>query len=319
MFCSTIIPTINRSTLDRAVRSALDQNFAADEFEIIVVNDSGQPLLSADWHSSDRVTVLNTDRRERSVARNTGAAIARGRYLNFLDDDDYLLPGAYQNLRALAEAQPEAGWLYGGSQITNRDGSAILQLHHHLQGNCFTPVMAGEWIPLQSSMIRAEKFFAAGLFTYWLAGGEDVDLLRRIALRCDLAETQALIACIAVGENGSTTDARQGRVESLAAREQILDQAGCFKRLAASAKSGFWHGRLVRAYLTSTIWNLRHRFLFKASSRLARTAIAGISGSRYILSAHYWRAITRAYQSPAFHLELAASDNSQTGEGITTL
>jgi glycosyltransferase involved in cell wall biosynthesis len=83
-FCSTIIPTINRSTLSRAVYSVLDQAFTGADFEVIVVNDSGQPLPDMDWQHSERVRVITTQRRERSVARNTGAAIARGKYLHFL-------------------------------------------------------------------------------------------------------------------------------------------------------------------------------------------------------------------------------------------
>jgi len=57
--------------------------FTADDFEVIIVNDSGQPLPEADWQKSKRVRIINTNRRERSVARNAGAAIARGRYLHF--------------------------------------------------------------------------------------------------------------------------------------------------------------------------------------------------------------------------------------------
>ena len=74
MFSSTIIPTINRSTLSRAVQSVLDQQFTQDEFEVIVVNDSGNPLPDMPWMHSLRVRVIETNRRERSVARNTGAA-----------------------------------------------------------------------------------------------------------------------------------------------------------------------------------------------------------------------------------------------------
>jgi glycosyltransferase involved in cell wall biosynthesis len=44
MFCSVIIPTIGRTTLDRAILSVLNQDFSQDEFEVIVVNDSGQTL-----------------------------------------------------------------------------------------------------------------------------------------------------------------------------------------------------------------------------------------------------------------------------------
>src|SRR5919108_3058002 len=94
IFCSIIIPTIGRSTLDRSVLSVLDQDFTQADFEVIVVNDSGQPLPEAGWHHSAQVHIINTNRRERSFARNSGAAIARGDYLGFLDDDDWLLQGA---------------------------------------------------------------------------------------------------------------------------------------------------------------------------------------------------------------------------------
>ena len=76
MFWSTIIPTIGRPTLARAVNTVLAQGFSMADFEIIVVNDAGKPLPPAEWQQAPNVKVVNTERRERSVARNTGAAIA---------------------------------------------------------------------------------------------------------------------------------------------------------------------------------------------------------------------------------------------------
>lgn len=81
MFLSTIIATIDRPTLARAVQSGFRQEFDADDFELIVVNNLGSPLPFADWHTSPRVTNVVTNRREGAAACNTGAAIARGRYM----------------------------------------------------------------------------------------------------------------------------------------------------------------------------------------------------------------------------------------------
>ena len=81
MFCSVIIPTIGRAAVTRAVQSIIDQTFTADDYEIIVVNDSGKPLPAADWQQLEQIQVITTNRRERCVARNAGAAIARGKYL----------------------------------------------------------------------------------------------------------------------------------------------------------------------------------------------------------------------------------------------
>ena len=112
LFCSTIIPTVNRSTLSRAVDSVLTQELTRGANEVIVVNDSGAALPTSEWQRSPRVTVLHTNRRERSVARNVGAAAAKAAYLHFLDDDDVLLPGALKALERLTH-QGEAAWLYG--------------------------------------------------------------------------------------------------------------------------------------------------------------------------------------------------------------
>jgi len=150
MFVSTVIPTIGRTALDRAVESVLQQQVSG-EFEVIVVNDSGCPLPSGDWQGSPRVRIVSTSRRERSVARNTGAALARGQYLHFLDDDDWLLPGAFRALKGLAE-NSEARWLYGGSQLVDRRGNKVIELHHSMAGNIALQVMAGEWIPLHAGV-----------------------------------------------------------------------------------------------------------------------------------------------------------------------
>lgn len=299
MFSSTVIPTVGRPTLGRAVESVLNQTFAADDFEVIVVNDSGQPMPGAGWQRSRRVQVIHTNRRERSVARNTGAAVARGRYLHFLDDDDWLFPDALQHLWALAE-NSDAVWLYGCTQLVDRLDKPIIQLRHGLSGNCFAHVMAGEWIPLQASLIRAETFFAVGGFNPLLSGPEDIDLLRRVALHGDLAETDRLVAYIARGEDGSTTDYGCHAEMRRWSRERTLDAPGVFARFRGSADSSYLRGRVLRVYMTSVVWNLQHRRPFAGASRAASgLAILALAG-RHVLSRSYWRALARAYDNQTF-------------------
>ena len=85
---SYIIPTIGRVSLQTAVKSVLDQEFSQAGVEVIVVNDSGSPLPHRSWLDLSRVRIINTNKSERSFARNSGAAVAQGKYLAFLDDDD---------------------------------------------------------------------------------------------------------------------------------------------------------------------------------------------------------------------------------------
>ncbi len=92
---SIIIPTFDRPQyLPRAVESALSQG-ASCEVEVIVVPNGP----STSWrkalnrfmdHPSLQVEPINTA--HANVARNLGLELARGKYIRFLDDDDFLLP-----------------------------------------------------------------------------------------------------------------------------------------------------------------------------------------------------------------------------------
>jgi len=300
MFCSTVIPTIGRQSLTHAVQSVLNQQADQFDFEVIVVNDSGNALPEADWFSDKRVRVLHTNRRERSVARNTGAACARGEYLHFLDDDDWLLPGAMEQLWKLTQRESKAVWLYGGTQLVDREGKALIQLHHGLSENCFIQIMAGEWIPLQSSLIPASVFFELRGFHPGLSSTQDVDLCRRAALMGDFAEADALVACVGMGELNSTTNRAKYLNYARWAREQILNMPGVFSRMRTSASKGFWVGRMARIFLTSTVWNLQNRKLFTAGSRAVFGLASLCLGMPHFVSGEFWKAVMKPYASKTF-------------------
>ena len=305
MFCSTIIATIGRNTLDRTVESALVQGLAVDDYEVIVVNDSGEQLAVGDWANDPRVIIVDTQRWERSVARNTGAAIARGRFLHFIDDDDWLVPGSLQAMRAQCE-QATAQWVYGDTELIDRSGKRELILKPRLQGNVYAQVMAGEWIPLQASLIRRDAFWQAGGFDPHLARGEDNDLLRRIALLGDVAPADQLFAVVGMGEAGSTTEQQRGwYAPARVGIERLLLQDVSWQRLWTSADDAYWQGRIVRLYATSAYWNLRQRQLGIGLLRLVTAGAALLRASRHLFNPALWRAITRQHAGVAFQVNEA--------------
>lgn len=298
MFSTSVIPTVGRPTLSRAVESVLSQSLDED-FEVVVVNDSGRPLEDAAWRESPRVRVIDTNRRERSVARNAGAAVARGRHLHFLDDDDWLVPGG---LQYLARAARDGGtdWVYGHTLLVDGDGAPILALRPRHAGNCFVQAMSGEWTPLQASLVRAETFFAVGGFHPLIAGPEDVDLLRRVCLVGAVAFTPEIVACIGWRTEATRTDYARHAARSRWAREQILGRPGVLRRLRDSANSSYWHGRIVRAYATSMAWNLRRGHVLTAASRAAFAATSLLLAGPHALAPAFVRAVARPHASEAF-------------------
>lgn len=304
VFVSTIIPTVGRQTLTRAVKSVLSQQFDKAEFEVIVVNDSGNNLFQTEWLDSPKVKIINTNRRERSVARNAGAAISTGQYLHFLDDDDWILPDVFERFWELAQQNPMP-MLYGGYQFVNSDGRVLEECHPDESGNCFIRFMSGEWQPLQASVFHSKTFHMLGGFTpldVLRGGDEDVDLTRRITLEHDIAGMKEIVAVIRIDRNKSTTNYSNLQEQSRQSRELVLDMPGAFSRLYGSARdrrgsAGYWHGRMIWIYLGSVLWNIRAGRIVMALSRLAHFVAAFTMSFRFWLTPKFWRGATKGHQT----------------------
>lgn len=99
---SVVIPTHGRPELLR--RSILSAICAAPpgQVEVVVVpngRDQSWKQVADSLVNTGAVTWHPIATQHANAARNHGKEIARGEYLRFLDDDDYLLPGAAAQLR----------------------------------------------------------------------------------------------------------------------------------------------------------------------------------------------------------------------------
>ena len=326
MFSTTIIPTVGRVTLPRAVNSVLSQPFDKADFEVIVVNDTGGPLHGQDWQTSNRVQVITTNRRERSVARNAGAAIARGKYLHFLDDDDWMLPHAFQAFWE-ATRNSSAAWFHGAFRMVDSSGEKIIDVFPEEIGNCFINLISWEWLPLQASVVDAKAFFNVGGFTMLdsLKGGfEDIHLTRQIANQYDFMNVPRLVACVRSGDDGSTTNYMDMFIQNSLSREKSLSVAGSYQRLISSARNNrkhkeYWHGKVVYYLLGSAVKNLRARQFLTAISR-AFYALAGrLASGRYFFRAEFWQGLTKFHYPRVWLYQSATQGPGGHGLGQTVL
>ena len=94
---TTIIPVYNvEKYLDKAIKSIIKQNIGFKKnIQLILVND-GSPdnseriCLKYKNKYPNNVVYISKENEGVSIARNTGLKEAKGKYINFLDADDYL-------------------------------------------------------------------------------------------------------------------------------------------------------------------------------------------------------------------------------------
>ena len=98
---SVIVPVYKvEPYLDKCVRSIVDQTY--HNLEIILVDD-GSPDRCGEicdaWAAKDsRIRVIHKENGGLSDARNAGLAVATGKYMGFVDSDDYIAPDMYRLL-----------------------------------------------------------------------------------------------------------------------------------------------------------------------------------------------------------------------------
>ena len=94
MDISIIVPIYNVARyLPECLDSILIQDFSG-QFEVICVNDGStdesSQILEHYSRSSEKIRVIHQDNKGLSATRNVGIDIAKGKYILFIDSDDYL-------------------------------------------------------------------------------------------------------------------------------------------------------------------------------------------------------------------------------------
>lgn len=105
---SVVIPVYNvEQYLCECVDSVLNQTFR--DVEIILVDDgatdSSGAICDRYGQQDARIRVIHQANGGLSVARNTGLDASEGKYVYFLDSDDYIVPDALEALLNLAESE----------------------------------------------------------------------------------------------------------------------------------------------------------------------------------------------------------------------
>ena len=180
---SVIIPAWNASeTILDAIDSALQQTGCL--VEIIVVDDESSdntPEILAGL--GDRIRWKRFPNGGPGKSRNRAAALARGKWLAFLDSDDLWEPSKLASqLKAASDNNATVVYTnarnFGDDLPVDEIRLTDSQCH---SGDVFTELLLDNFVTISGLMVRRDVYEQVGGFAEDLVGTEDWDLMLRLA------------------------------------------------------------------------------------------------------------------------------------------
>jgi glycosyltransferase involved in cell wall biosynthesis len=123
-FASVLMDTYNHERfIEKAIMSVLEQDFAASDREILIVDDGsrdGTPEIMRKF--TPQVRILRKANGGQASAFNAGIAECRGQIVAFLDGDDWWAPGKLQAVSGALAAEADVGLVGHGITEVYADG-----------------------------------------------------------------------------------------------------------------------------------------------------------------------------------------------------
>ncbi len=310
MDLSVIIPCHNDGPyIGQAVASVLEQTGfpAGFELEIVIVDDrsddgSTSAVLAelARRHTQVRV-VANDGARGPGPARNCAVRHARGRWLAFLDADDWWLPGALARCLELITANPDAQWVVGAYRIVYDPGTqqpgrvvdiafadeAVLARAQPVGGGLrwVQPVgiPANELaLHTSSTWVSRELFLAVGAFDERLWNAEDLHLWLRLSADTDLFHVPQMLS---VYRRRAGSETNSGRPQNY---WDMRCHADLYGEPRFRAVRGKFATRIVQGCVQDS-WRYRRNGQFRDA------AVTALQGLRYApTDGRLWRTLLAA-------------------------
>lgn len=177
---SVIIPSYNHGNyLSRAVESVLSQTYQS--VEIVVVDDGSGDNTKEVAESFPGVKYVYQQNKGLSSARNTGIANSSGKYLLFLDADDWLTVDALEKDHKILSAHPETAFVSGGHIKISDAGEILEECRFDVQKDHYIHFLQGNYIGMHATVLYARWIFDQFRYDESLRACEDYDLYFKIS------------------------------------------------------------------------------------------------------------------------------------------
>ena len=186
---TAILPTWNRAEwLEKSIQSVLDQTFG--DFELVVVDDASTDSTAEiiERYSGKIRTIVFSENRGVSAARNAAISTSDSEWIAFLDSDDFWHPDKLQKQIAQTKMRPACP-LHFTDEIWIRNGVRVnpKKKHQKKEGWIFQPSLALCLMAPSTVILRRELFEVHGLFDENLPVCEDYDLWLRLTAQHPVA------------------------------------------------------------------------------------------------------------------------------------
>lgn len=183
--CSIIIPTYNHGKyIERSVESALAQTYK--NVEIIVVDDgSTDDTPEKVKKFGNAVKYIRKENTGRGDNRNVAIVASKGKYIQFLDADDYISDNKLELQVQILEHDATIAAVYSDCSCTGPDGKALENVSYPLKDeeNQIQILLKRTLFGIHAALIKRAVVMEVGMFDTDNLAQEDWDLWLKIALR----------------------------------------------------------------------------------------------------------------------------------------
>ena len=188
---SVIIPTRNRpDQLSRAIESVLDQSHK--DLEIIVIDDGSTPPARIEQCDLRIRLIRNNVSRGAARARNTGIEVAEGRYICFLDDDDYYIPDKLSKQLEYLRRHPNVDMVFSNVMCDKGNGVQRPWLHDTYEYD-FIKNLRRNRIHTDATLLRRHIVDRVN-FAEVLSNFQDTEFFTRVSLHFTVGYLPEIVA-----------------------------------------------------------------------------------------------------------------------------
>lgn len=202
---SVVIPCYNHGKyLAQAIESVLKQSYQS--YEIIVVDDGSTDNSKKVAQSYPAVRYLYQQNQGPSMARNTGIDKSIGRFLVFLDADDWLFPDALKiNIKYLLENE-EAAFVSGSHQKVNNDGVILEEGKWVVREDPYLHLLQGNYIGMHATVMYRRSVLEKIKFDVSLRLCEDYDVYLKITRKYPVIHHEVTIAAYRIHDSNTSVN-----------------------------------------------------------------------------------------------------------------